>query len=64
MVTSAVPAIKYVNSSQRGWTRCTVTAEKWTAEYRMVADNLQEESPVAVDATFEILPTAPGARRL
>lgn len=64
LVTSAVPAIKYVNSSQRGWTRCTVTPEKWTAEYRMVVDNLQEESPTAVDATFEILPTAPGARRL
>ena len=63
LVTSAVPAIKYVNSSQRGWTVCDVTPERWTAEFRMVEDNLVDGSPLAVDATFAITPDRPGATR-
>ncbi len=63
LVTSAVPAIKYVNSSQRGWTRCDVTADRWTTEFRMVEDNHVQGSPLAVDATFTITPDTPGAVR-
>ncbi len=61
LVTSTVPAIKYVNSSQRGWTLCDVTADRWTAEFRMVKDNLAQDSPVDVDARFTITPDRPGA---
>jgi len=64
VVRSAVPAIKYVNSSQRGWTYCDVTAEEWITEYRMVDDNLVDGSPLQVDARFRVTPTVPGAIQL
>ncbi len=52
---------KYLNSHQRGWVRCEVTPKLWTSEYRVVTDNLVEESPVTIDGTFTVTPTTPGA---
>jgi alkaline phosphatase D len=63
-VTGAVPDIEYFNADKRGWCHCVVTPEKWTAEFRVVADNRIETSPVGVDATFEISPDEPGATRV
>ncbi len=64
VVRSAVPAIKYVNSSQRGWTYCDVTATEWITEYRMVDNNLVDGSPVKVDARFRVTPDRAGATQL
>jgi alkaline phosphatase D len=63
-VTAAVPDIKYFNADKRGWCHCVVTPDTWTAEFRVVADNRIETSPIAVDATFEISPNEPGATRV
>ena len=60
IIKSAVPDLKYVNSAQRGWCHNVVTPDKWTAEFRVVTDNLVPESPLTVDATFTISPTQPG----
>ena len=64
LVTDLVPAIKYVNSANRGWNLCEVTPERWTSEFRIVQDNLVDGSPVSVDATFAITPDRPGATRV
>ena len=63
-VTAAVADIEYFDADHRGWCHCVVTPETWTAEFRAVADNLIETSPVSVAATFEISPDEPGAKRV
>jgi alkaline phosphatase D len=63
-VTAAVPDVEYFDAAHRGWCHCTVTADRWTAEFRTVADNRIANSPVSVGATFEIVPTEPGAKRV
>jgi alkaline phosphatase D len=63
-VTKAVPDIEYFDADHRGWCHCVVTPDKWTAEFRIVADNLTETSPVNVGATFEISPDEPGAKQV
>jgi len=60
LVKASIPDLVYFNQ-QRGWCHNTVTAEKWTAEYRVVEDNLVEDSPVTVGGTFVITPDRPGA---
>jgi alkaline phosphatase D len=60
LVADLLPSVRYVNASQRGWLRCEVTPDRWLAEYRVVADNLVDGSPVTVDRTFELSPERPG----
>lgn len=63
LVTELLPWIRYFDD-RRGWTRCTVRPEEWIAEYRVVQDNLVQDSPVSTDATFRITPDTPGAVRV
>ena len=60
LVKASIPDLVYFNQ-QRGWCHNTVTAERWTAEYRVVENNLVENSPVSVGGTFHITPDKPGA---
>jgi alkaline phosphatase D len=64
VVMSAVPDLSYFDADHRGWCHCVVTPEKWTAEFRVVADDRAQSSPVTVAATFEIHPDEPGAKRV
>lgn len=60
LVSTLLPWIQYFDA-RRGWTRCSVGPDEWTAEYRVVDDNLIQDQPVAIDATFTIKPDTPGA---
>ena len=51
------PHIKYSQAGHRGWVLNTVTADEWTAEYRLVDDHTDADSAVTVGAT---LVTRPG----
>ncbi|MGI9578453.1 MAG: alkaline phosphatase D family protein, partial [Microthrixaceae bacterium] len=62
LVSTLLPWIQYFDA-RRGWTRCSVSSEEWAAEYRVVNDNLAQDQPVEVDATFTIKPDSPGAMR-
>ena len=50
---------KYFNM-MRGYTRCTVTPEEWTTEYRVVEYVTDPGAPVRTDATFTIEEGQPG----
>ena len=58
------PALKYLNVRKRGWVRNVVTPERWTAEYRAVADVNARDAAVVTDATFAIARGTPGAVRV
>ncbi len=58
------PALKYLNVQKRGWVRNTVTATKWTTEFRVVADVTVRDSALSTDATFTVAPGTPGAVRV
>lgn len=60
LVTELLPWIQYFDA-RRGWTRCRVDSGEWTAEFRVVDDNLADGQPVNTDATFTIRPDSPGA---
>lgn len=60
-VSTIFPDVKYVNLANRGWCRCTVEPDGWTAEYRAVEDATVPDSPVRTDRTFRIAPDRPGA---
>jgi alkaline phosphatase D len=47
--------------SRRGYTLCVVTPQQWTATYRAVADQFDEDSPVDVASTWQIVAGTPGA---
>ncbi|WP_347552844.1 alkaline phosphatase [Pseudalkalibacillus hwajinpoensis] len=53
------PHIKFFND-YRGYVRCTVTPEKWTADYRVVPFVSQPGAPIETRATFEIRDQSPG----
>jgi alkaline phosphatase D len=53
------PHIKFFND-YRGYVRCTVTPEKWTADYRVVPFVSQPGAPIETRATFEIRNQSPG----
>jgi alkaline phosphatase D len=61
MARKLLPDVKYFNAHQRGWIHCTVTPDEWLSEYRVVADNLVENSPLNTDARFKVTPGTPGA---
>jgi alkaline phosphatase D len=58
-----LPDIRYLNIRQRGWTRCEVTSQGWTAEFRVTDDPASVAAPLHTDATFVIRPDQVGAQR-
>lgn len=57
------PQIKWFDA-QRGYTRCEVTPDRWSATYRAVADQFDESSPVETISTWEVIAGTPGAQRV
>jgi alkaline phosphatase D len=60
----ALPNIIDAEVAHRGYTLHTITAEKWTAEYRIVDNNLIEDSTVAVWKTFEVTAGSPAVTQV
>ncbi len=58
-VLESFPNIAAVELIRRGYIRHTVTPERWTAEYRLVADVTQPDSPVETWRTFHVDATTP-----
>ncbi|MCB1017278.1 MAG: alkaline phosphatase D family protein [Acidimicrobiales bacterium] len=50
------PHIVYDEVGHRGWVRNTITADEWTAEFRLVEDHTDADSPVTTDATVVARP--------
>jgi alkaline phosphatase D len=57
------PQVKHADIDRRGWLRCDVTPERWTATYREVLDVVDPASEVVDGPVFEVLPGRPGAVR-
>jgi len=55
----ALPNIIDAETSHRGYTLHTVTANDWTAEYRIVDNNLVEDSSTSVWKTFKVMVGSP-----
>ena len=51
--------LKYFND-KRGYTRCTVTPEEWTTEYRVLEYVSEPRAPIRTDATFTVSEGQPG----
>lgn len=51
-----LPAIVDIELAHRGYTRHTITPDRWTAEYRAVDDVAAADSPVSTWRTFTIDP--------
>jgi alkaline phosphatase D len=60
----AFPGVVHADLVHRGWTRHSITAERWEVEHRIVDDPADPASAVRADARFELLPGAPQVRRL
>jgi alkaline phosphatase D len=66
LVTGALagnPQLKWFDS-QRGYTVCEVTPERWLSTYRAVADQFDEASPVSTISSWEVAAGTPGVRQL
>ena len=57
------PQLKWFDA-QRGYTVCEVTPDRWFAEFRAVADQFDEASPVDTASTWEIAAGTPGPVQL
>ena len=57
------PQIKWFDT-QRGYTRCEVTPDRWEATFRAVLDPFDEASPVETISTWEITAGSPGAEQI
>ena len=55
----ALPNIIDAETSHRGYTLHTLTANDWTAEYRIVENNLVEDSSTSVWKTFKVMAGSP-----
>jgi alkaline phosphatase D len=51
--------VRYYNG-KRGYTRCTLTPERWETEFRVVEYVTEPDAPVRTDATFTVLDGEPG----
>jgi alkaline phosphatase D len=60
---TANPHIRWFDA-QRGYTVCEVTPDRWLAEFRVVADQFDESSPVDTLTTWEVRAGAPGATQV
>ena len=55
----ALPNIIDAETSHRGYTLHTLTANDWTAEYRIVENNLVEDTSTSVWKTFKVMAGSP-----
>jgi alkaline phosphatase D len=62
-VAGLLESVDYFNADRRGYTRNEVTPSGWTADFVVVDALDPDDRSAAVDATFEIIPGQPGARR-
>ena len=53
-----------LRNNNRGYAKCTLTADSWTTEYRIVSTVRQPEASVSSLATFVVENGRPGARRV
>ncbi len=60
---TANPHLKWFDA-QRGYTVCEVTPDRWLAEFRAVADQFDEASPVDTVSTWEVQAGTAGATQL
>jgi alkaline phosphatase D len=60
-MTGLFPTVVDAELAHRGYTRHTVRADSWTAEYRTVADFSSADSPVSTWRTFRVDADAPDA---
>ena len=60
---AANPQLKWFDS-QRGYTVCEVTPDRWTATFRAVADQFDETSPVTTISSWEVVAGTPGVNQL
>ena len=66
LVTGALagnPQLKWFDS-QRGYTVCEVTPERWLSTFRAVADQFDEASPVSTISSWEVVAGTPGVSQL
>ena len=66
LVTAALTANPHLKwfDSQRGYTVCEVTPDRWRATYRAVADQFDEASPVTEVSSWEVEAGTPGVRQV
>ncbi|MFN0111274.1 MAG: alkaline phosphatase D family protein [Blastocatellia bacterium] len=57
------PHIKFFNA-QRGYVRCSLTADRWQTDYRIVAAVTKPDEPVSTRASFVVENGQPGAKRV
>ena len=55
------PHLLFINNN-RGYAKCTLTADTWTTEYRVVGTVKQPTSPATTLATFVVENGRPGAQ--
>ena len=55
LVELSSPHIRWSETRRRGWVLHTISAEEWTAEYRLVEDASVEGSPVETVETFRVV---------
>jgi len=60
---TANPHLKWFDT-QRGYTFCEVTPDRWIARYRAVADQFDESSPVDTISAWEVQAGTPGPVQL
>ena len=60
----ALPNIIDAETSHRGYTLHTVTANDWTAEFRIVDNNLVEDSATSVWKTFKVTAGSPAVTQI
>jgi alkaline phosphatase D len=53
------PHVRWADAARRGWVRCEVTPDAWTAEYRLVDDATVEGSPVQTATRWVLEPGRP-----
>jgi alkaline phosphatase D len=55
------PHVKYLNPDRRGYTRCTITAEAWTSDYRVLPSATDPAAPAVTDSSWVVEDGRPGA---
>ena len=63
LTTESFPGIDYLNVTDHGYGRCTITPTEWTTEYVMVEGVDRADAPARVDATLVASAGTPALRR-
>ena len=62
-ILSQNPWVRFFNN-QRGYVRCAITPQTWTADYRVLEYVTHQGSPIATRASFVVEDGRPGAQRV